>query len=246
MCAGRPAPGCRRPPRRRRPRTRASRPPCRAGPSGSWSGSRRGARSSRPECCTARWFLRIHWAAAITSLVRAMPWSSITSSETIPAVGAAPAWFGAEPAARPATSVPWPLPSPGELFSSEVMSSCASTRPPKSRRLESMPESTKAIAGVGSGLFVRVACRLARPGQSWSTPTAAGQSSPELNGAGGGVRVPLRVLGLRVGLRVEHDRLVGRDHEPGFVASFGRSPATISPAAASTMSQAWCSRSRSC
>ena len=32
----------------------------------------------------------IHCAAAITSLVRAMPWSSMTSSETIPAVGAAP------------------------------------------------------------------------------------------------------------------------------------------------------------
>jgi len=36
------------------------------------------------------WWARIHCAAAITSLVRAMPWSSITSSETMPALGAAP------------------------------------------------------------------------------------------------------------------------------------------------------------
>ena len=33
---------------------------------------------------------RIHWAAAITSLVRATPLSSMTSSETIGACGVAP------------------------------------------------------------------------------------------------------------------------------------------------------------
>ena len=33
---------------------------------------------------------RIHWHAAITSLVRAMPLSSMTSSETIGACGVAP------------------------------------------------------------------------------------------------------------------------------------------------------------
>jgi hypothetical protein len=36
------------------------------------------------------WWSKIHCAAAITSLVRAIPRSSMTSSETIPAVGAAP------------------------------------------------------------------------------------------------------------------------------------------------------------
>ena len=49
---------------------------------------------------------RIHWQAAMMSLVRPMPLSSMTSSETIFAVGAAPATPVAAPAAMPATNVP--------------------------------------------------------------------------------------------------------------------------------------------
>jgi hypothetical protein len=77
-----------------------------------------------------------------------MPWSSITSSETIPAVGDAPAWPGEEPAAIPATIVPCPRPSPGELPGRVVRFTSARTRLPKSFREASMPESTNAIAGV--------------------------------------------------------------------------------------------------
>src|SRR3954464_7530795 len=61
---------------------------------------------------------RIHWQALMMSLVRPMPESSITSIETRFAVGAAPAYPGADPAATPATNVPWPRPSPAELFGS--------------------------------------------------------------------------------------------------------------------------------
>jgi hypothetical protein len=49
---------------------------------------------------------RIQSAAEMTSLVIAMPLSSMTSIETIGAMAAAPAYFEAEPAAMPATNVP--------------------------------------------------------------------------------------------------------------------------------------------
>ena len=46
-----------------------------------------------------------------------------------------------------ATNVPWPRPSPGELFGSVLRLTDATRRLPKSARL-STPESTIAIAGV--------------------------------------------------------------------------------------------------
>ena len=46
-----------------------------------------------------------------------------------------------------ATNVPWPRPSPGELFGSDVMVTSARMREPKSDRPFSMPESTIAIVG---------------------------------------------------------------------------------------------------
>src|SRR6476659_7669595 len=91
----------------------------------------------------------------------------------MPAVGAAPACLAAAPAARPATKVPWPRPSPAELPASEVMFTCARTRPAKSLLFASMPESTKAIDGVPAPLRPK----LGRLGQRRSTPTAEVQSS---------------------------------------------------------------------
>ena len=129
--------------------------------------------------------------------------------------------------------------------SSDVMSSCASTRPPKSARLESMPESTKAIDGVESGALRARGLQVARAGQSWSTPTAAGQSSPELK-APGWRAGSLRVLGLRVRLRVEHDRLVGRDHEPGVRARASADRRRRSRPRPRRRSPASCSRCRTC
>lgn len=93
-------------------------------------------------------FARIHSAAAMTSLVRAMPVSSMTSIETSFAASAAPAKPTAAPAATPATNVPWPRPSPGELLASELRLTSATMRPAKSSRSASMPESTIAIAGM--------------------------------------------------------------------------------------------------
>ena len=114
------------------------------------------------------------------------------------------------------------------------MSSWASTRPPKSERLASMPESTKAIEGAESGPFECAFCRLARAGQSWSAPTAAGQSSPEVNAAG--VCGFFGFLGFEPGFASSTTGWSGVITSPGFVAaSCGRSPATTSPAAASTI-----------
>ena len=59
-------------------------------------------------CCTQS-------SAAIMSLVEPEPWSSSTSSSTMPALGAPPACPLSAPAAMPAENVPWPRPSP-ELF----------------------------------------------------------------------------------------------------------------------------------
>ena len=160
-----------------------------------------------------RLFRRIHWAAAITSLVRAMPWSSITSSETIPAVGAAPACSAALPAARPATKVPWPRPSPREFPGREVMFTCARTRPAKSPLPASIPESTNAIEGApvaGEPADAVVG------GQEGPQRVDADGRGPELVGAEPLPAVELRklVVLLRVPAaeRVERNRRVRDDH----------------------------------
>ena len=87
-----------------------------------------------------------------------MPLSSMTSSETRFAAGAAPAYPGALPAAMPATNVPWPRPSPGEFGWSCVITCSPITREPlsKSARFLSIPESTIAIVGVAD-LYCSVA-----------------------------------------------------------------------------------------
>ena len=95
-------------------------------------------------------FARIQSAAAMTSLVSAMPWSSMTSIETSFAVGAAPDFPGKLAAAIPATNVPCPRPSPGELPGSELRLTLATTRPANSGREASMPESTTAIVAAGA------------------------------------------------------------------------------------------------
>ena len=97
---------------------------------------------------------RIQSAAAMTSLVFAIPWSSITSSETIFAVGAAPPRPPMAPAAIPATNVPWPRPSPDELPGSEVRLTLAAMRPANSGRDASMPESTTAIVAAGAEVYL--------------------------------------------------------------------------------------------
>jgi hypothetical protein len=74
-------------------------------------------------------------------------------------------------------NVPCPRPSPGELPGSEARSTCASTRSPKSVRSAWTPESTNAMVGALSPPPGLRGCRV---GQSWSTPTAPGQSSVEL------------------------------------------------------------------
>src|SRR6266576_2225087 len=75
--------------------------------------------------------------------------SSITSSETIFALGAPPAAPTADPAAIPATNVPCPRPSPGEFGVVLARFTWAATRLPqsKSARFASIPESTTAIVG---------------------------------------------------------------------------------------------------
>jgi hypothetical protein len=95
-------------------------------------------------------FANIQSAAAMTSLVIAMPLSSMTSIETIGAVGAAPAYPVLEPAAMPATKVPCPRPSPAEFGWRLVIVTCLTTRPPKSVRPAATPLSTIAIAGTFS------------------------------------------------------------------------------------------------
>jgi hypothetical protein len=102
----------------------------------------------------------------MTSRVIAIPLSSMTSSDTIFEAGAAPAYPSPEPAAIPATNVPWPRPSPAELPGSDVMLTCATTRPPKSARPASMPESTTAIVGVAAE---------DPPAQNCCTPETNGQ-----------------------------------------------------------------------
>src|SRR5438105_15728417 len=88
----------------------------------------------------------------------------MTSSETRFALGAAPVYPDALPAAMPATKVPWPRPSPGELPGRVVSVTCFTTRPPKSARDASIPESTIAIAGgFGSEPFVTLAQPRATP-----------------------------------------------------------------------------------
>src|SRR5581483_5710005 len=77
-----------------------------------------------------------------------MPASSSTSTETRRAAGAAPAYPGAAPAATPATQVPWPSPSPGEFGAAVAKEVLATTRPARSGRVASMPESTTAIVGI--------------------------------------------------------------------------------------------------
>src|SRR4051812_16843551 len=64
-----------------------------------------------------------------------------------------------------ATNVPWPRPSPGELFGSELRFTEASRRPSKSGRF-STPESTIAIVGI-------------RPAMAGSRPLAQLASTPE-------------------------------------------------------------------
>src|SRR5438128_1528066 len=60
-------------------------------------------------------FARIHWQAAITSLVNATPFWSMTRIGRIRELGDAPAYPAAEPAARPAT-LAWASPTPPELW----------------------------------------------------------------------------------------------------------------------------------
>src|SRR6185436_3869978 len=109
----------------------------------------------------------------MTSLVTAMPLSSMTSIETIGAVGATPAYPSREPAARPATSVPCPRPSPLEFGSRLVMVTLATTRvlqpapvSLKSARHACTPESTTAIAG-GRSVPLQTSAALAALTQAW-------------------------------------------------------------------------------
>jgi hypothetical protein len=98
----------------------------------------------------------------------------MTSSITMSEFGDAPELPGALPAAMPATKVPWPRPSPGELGRSVVMFTFATTRAPlsKSGRLASMPESTIAIVGAFGAAFQGVLHR-------GRTPEAVGQTCSE-------------------------------------------------------------------
>src|SRR3954466_4355017 len=113
---------------------------------------------------------RIHWQALMMSLVIPMPVSSSTSIETRFALGAAPAWCGDAPAATPATKVPWPRPSPAELFGSVLRLTEASRREPKSSRLWT-PESTIAIVGMFAATVA-----FWSPSQLFELPVSYGQS----------------------------------------------------------------------
>ena len=86
--------------------------------------------------------------------------------------GAAPESPFSEAAAIPATNVPWPRPSPAELFGSELRLMEAITREPKSSERESIPLSTTAIAGCLSSVcndssLVQLPEAPATYGQSW-------------------------------------------------------------------------------
>src|SRR6266542_688164 len=110
----------------------------------------------------------------MTSLVSPWPLSFNTSSETSFEVGDAPPQFPLMPAARPATNVPWPRPSPAAFGVSEVSDTSLTTRPPKNELPASMPESTRAIAGAcGAGVALA-------PGfcQKPVTPVMYGQLIP--------------------------------------------------------------------
>src|SRR5919197_2876530 len=97
----------------------------------------------------------------------------MTRIDTIGAAGAAPASPGAEPAAIPATNVPWPRPSPFAVGVSELRFTCVRTRVPKSARVVSTPESTIAIAGP-------CAVEGTVEGQSDAAPDSYGQSCAEV------------------------------------------------------------------
>src|SRR5436309_16095602 len=101
---------------------------------------------------------------------------------TIRAGGGAHGKSGEAPAAAPATTVPCPKRSPGELFGRERRLTSASTRPAKSGRTESIPESTNAIVGAGPvtrGPTEHLWLQSGSAGQSWSAPTAWVQVSLE-------------------------------------------------------------------
>src|SRR6266545_4224169 len=103
----------------------------------------------------------------MTSLVCPDPASSSTSRDTSFALGAAPARPAALPAARLATRVPCPRPSPGELFDDWVRTTSSTIRPATSGVFGSMPESTIAIVGAGLP---------ATASQSLGSPAAEGHS----------------------------------------------------------------------
>jgi hypothetical protein len=77
----------------------------------------------------------------------------MTSRETIFAFGAPPTYPDADPARTPATNVPCPRPSPGLFGTRDVIVTCLITRPPKSVRPASTPESTTATVGACTPVF---------------------------------------------------------------------------------------------
>ena len=95
----------------------------------------------------------------------------MTSTETRFACGVAPVYPSAPPAAMPATKVPWPRPSPAELFGSVDRLTLARTRLPKSARPVWIPESITAIVGA-----VGPATGAVLPLQFADTPDSYGQS----------------------------------------------------------------------
>src|SRR5438105_1269539 len=94
----------------------------------------------------------IQSAAEMTSLSSDSPCAFAVRIETIGAFGAPPLYRAPEPAATPATIVPWPSSSPDAVSGhSEHMLTLATNRVPKSDRA-CTPESTIAIAGAcGAG-----------------------------------------------------------------------------------------------
>src|SRR5947208_11483369 len=98
----------------------------------------------------------------------------MTSIGRIRAFGAAPACPAAEPAAMPATNVPWPRPSPGEFGVAVLRLTLATTRPLTSGLDESTPESTIAIAGKPVTALPSTA-----PQRLWF-PDSSGQTSFEV------------------------------------------------------------------
>src|SRR5919106_2173887 len=111
----------------------------------------------------------------MTSLITALPLSSTTSSETRFDVGDAPAKPPINPAARPATNVPWPYPSPLEFGPAETNDAWWTRRLPVKVCAGSTPESTIAIAGAcGTG----VEFFLVELGMNGALPTSCGQAMP--------------------------------------------------------------------